>query len=101
MKEAEKKKKAQNAEKKDKICTTGGPTQRLEDVGELKKKFQNQKLLTKLNLEKQMQMQQAEVRALAEIEKTQERQEADMIAAKHLEAKLEKERKKKETLDHY
>lgn len=36
-----------------------------------------------------------------EIERDQERQDADMIAAKHTEAKLEKERKKKEQLAHY
>lgn len=56
MKEAEMKKRASDMERRDKICTTGGPTQNVEDVGLLKTKFQNQKLLVKLNLEKQMQM---------------------------------------------
>ena len=46
-------------------------------------------------------MGKAERVALDEIEKAQEREDADRIAVKNLETKMEKERKRKETLDHF
>ena len=58
-------------------------------------------MLTKLNLEKQMQMEKAERKALKDIDKDYERQDADMIAAMHIEAKEHRKNQKKEAVNHF
>ena len=82
-----KKRQAEKQEGKLPVCTSGGPTMVKEDAAEVRRKFKNQQMLTKLNLEKQMQMEKAERKALKDIDKDYERQDADMIAAMHIEAK--------------
>ena len=44
---------AEKRERKEKIMTSGGPTMHAEDADVLRMKMKNQKMLTKLNLEKQ------------------------------------------------
>ena len=82
------KRNAELAERRDHVCTTGGPTQEAEDLDSLNQKFKNQKLLVKLNLEKQMQMEANEKNVKKEIQLDEERNEADRVAAKHLESKM-------------
>ena len=56
MNEVTAKKKAEKLERKDKVLTSGGPTQYTEDTAAIQKKFKDQQKLTKLNLEKQRDM---------------------------------------------
>ena len=58
MKEAQAKRAAEKKEMKDKIMTSGGPTQEPEDVEGMRKKFKDQQKLTKINLEKQRDMEE-------------------------------------------
>ena len=60
MRERHEKDKAELRERRDKIVTSGGPTQNAEDVEMIKKKFKNQQLLTKISLEKQREMEENE-----------------------------------------
>ena len=53
VRERHQKTQAEHHERKEHVLTSGGPTMEAEDVGELEKKFRNQKLLTKVTLSKQ------------------------------------------------
>ena len=80
-------KQAEHAERKEKIMTSGGPTQEPEDVEALQKKFRDQQMLTKLTLAKQRDMDKEQIKVRKDIDVVQEKQDADMIAAKHIEAR--------------
>ena len=67
--------------------TSGGPEQNAEELHNRAKK---QKLINKLNLDKQKDMEAMEKQAKKNISMQQEREDAERIAAKHLEAKLQK-----------
>lgn len=101
MKEQQTRKVAEKVARKDKVMTSGGPTMETEDIEAIKNKFKNQKMVTKLELEKQMQMETAEKKAMRQIELQQERKQAEVVAARHLEAKVAQKEQKKETLAHF
>ena len=87
MKEFEARREAEKVERKQLIMTTGGPTQEPEDVEALQKKSKERKLLTKLSLEAQRDMDKLQIDQKRQIEVAKEKEQADAIAAKHLEAR--------------
>ena len=101
MREQKAKQNAERMERKDKVCTTGGPTMEVEDVEALRKKLSDQKKLVKLNLQKQDDMDKQERKVKRQIEIDQEKMDAERIAAKHMEAKQHKKKQKEEALNHF
>ena len=86
VKERQAKDIAEKVERKTKVMTSGGPTMLHEDQDEVHKKVLQQKLLVRINLEKQKGMDNMEKMARKDIKLQEEREDNDRINAKQLEA---------------
>ena len=76
------------------VATSGGPVIPEREV--IIKKYKNKQALTKLELERQMQMRQNEEQLQKQIEKHQEKKDSELIAAAFLEDKKMQQQKMKQ-----
>ena len=83
MRQNEIRRKFDKDESKQLVSTNGGPA--LPDRMDIIQKYKSKQAITKLDLERQMQIQENETKQKKEIEVNQEKIDAEMIAAKHLE----------------
>ena len=101
IKQFDLRKQAEQVERKEKIMTSGGPTQEPEDLEALQKKFRDQQKLTALTLAKQRDMDKEQIKVRKDIDTVQEKQDAEIIAAKHLESRAIKQEQRKQQLQHF
>ena len=99
MRQNEIRKKFETAASKEVAATNGGPA--LPDRVDIIQKYKSKQALTKLDLERQMQIRENEDKNKKQIEVDQERLDAEMIAAKHLEDRRAQKQAAKNQMAHF